>query len=289
MSTATVLMQFSAAPPDAAPNEDRIGLVRNRTGIAAWVVDGATSVDPAIRLADGRRAGEWFADELSRRLAIHAAAGGMPADCLRASLHELQPAYLQVGGADHPDWARPLGAVSLLQLIWSGADWRVHSLHLADCPVLVHTQHTWALHEQYGREIRVREPDGRDALEVMKERRARIAADPRVAVLSLHPACVEAAMLRETRLPDGTRLLLASDGLARAWQEYALVTREALLTLIADAPRMQRFVAQLRDYEAAYYAQRPDRLFKSADDVSALLIALGEPAEPDSRPQGGWQ
>jgi len=134
VAIATVLVNFSEAPPGADPNEDRIAMVRTDTGIVAWVIDGATSVDPSIRLACGRRTGEWFADELSRQLMGRASEGGEPVEWLRDALNELRNAFMHAGGQGLPIWARPLGAISLVDAAWTGNGWRIRGAHLGDCP-----------------------------------------------------------------------------------------------------------------------------------------------------------
>ena len=274
--------QRSAGLPGGPPNEDRTGFKAVPGAFYAWVIDGGTSPDPAMRTADGTLAGAWLAEETSTALWAVTEAGGDLAAMLRGAVERVGAAW-RTQGLGWPDWALPVGAVSLMRLRPDGDGLAAEGVHLADCPVAVLSAAGEAI-----RPLHAWTPDGSDEarrledteaaqaamIDALKARRARQQTERPFGLLTLDPDCADDAVISSTRLSAGDRLILASDGIARAWTEYALVTPEESARRLRDAVGFEALLAEMRGFERDDYARRGDRMMKVGDDASAVIVAL---------------
>ena len=280
MSLKVSAAQRSAGTPGGLPNEDRTAFTATADAFTAWVIDGGTSPDPTMRTANGTLAGAWLAEEMSTALWAVAEGGGNLRAVLRGATERTRAAW-RAQGLDWPAWALPVGAVSLVRLRPDGGGLALEGLHLGDCPVAVAGTDV--------REVHAWSPDGTDEarrlggtdpaqaamIDALKARRARQQTERPFGFLTLDPDCADDAVATSARLSAGDRLILASDGIARAWTEYALVTPEEGARRLRDAEGFEALLAQMRGFERDDYAQRDERLMKVGDDASAVIVALG--------------
>lgn len=268
--------------PGKTPGEDRIGAVlTGRGSLLLFVVDGATSVDPDHAI-DGMLGGAWYAQAV--RTALLAQAG------LDLTLEErlsrtIAGVARQFGRATRaapwPDWAWPLASVSLVELA-AGRDGSLTGtgLHLGDSPVYrVGPGLTGAVcavfRQSSGPEARLTGAGAQaraTTLDILRRRRSAQHAGAPPPVCGLDPAVAARATRSAVALEPGATLVLLSDGLARAWEEYRLADADTWVRSLARGGYTGR-LQELRAFERDY-ASRAERLFKASDDCAVLLCAL---------------
>ena len=281
MGLKVMAAQRSAGLPGGLPNEDRTGFKATPVGFYAWVIDGGTSPDPSLRTPDGRLAGAWLADQTSDALWAVTEGGGDLRAMLRGAAERVAPAWRAMR-LDWPDWAAPVGAVSFLRLRPEGGGLSVEGLHLADCPVAilradgrVAPLHAWASDgSDEARRLTSDEAGHAVMIDALKAKRARQQTERPARLLTLDPACAADAAASAARLEAGDRLIVASDGIARAWTEYGLLGAEDGARRLADAAGFEALLGEMRAFEQGDYAKREDRLMKIGDDASTVIVAV---------------
>ena len=272
-------IQRSAGAPGGGPNEDRTGVAPIRSGLLGFVIDGATSPDPTLRTGDGL-AGEWLAERVASTLMANARPGALR-DQLRGAVEATGPSWRADTPEAWPDWAQPQGAISLLRLSLDGDGLRLEGLHLGDCPaaILRSDGRIEALHAWHGtgpgaaRRLTLSEAAHARMILDLKAERARALHEAPPRVLCLDPACAAGATASHGTLEAGDAVIVVSDGLARAWNEYGLCTPEEGAQRLAGGG-FEMLLDDVRRFERTDYAERPARLMRASDDASAVVIAL---------------
>ena len=273
--------QRSAGLPGGMPNEDRTAFKAARGAFYAWVIDGGTTPDPSLRTANGTLPGAWFAEQMSDALWSVAEGAGDLRGMLRGAVDRVGAAW-RAQALDWPDWALPVGAVSLLRLRPEAGGLSAEGLHLADCPVAVLRGetvlpvHAWNPEGDADEARRLGGDDAAQAamIDALKARRARQQAERPFRLLTLDPACAEDAVATTARMAPGDRLLVASDGIARAWTEYGLLDAEEGARRLRDASAFEALLEEVRAFERDDYAQRAARMMKVGDDASVVIVTL---------------
>ena len=281
MSLKVDAVQRSTGFVGGLPNEDRTAFKATPQGFHAWVIDGGTSPDPALRVPARGLAGAWLAEEMTTALlAVCEGAGDLRA-LLQGAIERIGPAW-RAAGLDWPDWAQPVGALSLLRLRPAKAGLTVEGLHLGGCPVAVlradgraENLHGWTgVRDDESRRLGSDEAAQAAGLDALRARRARQQTERPFSLLTLDPACATDAAATQARLEPGDRLIVASDGIARAWNEYALLTPEDGARRLGAAGGFEGLLEEMRAFERHDYAAREARLLKVGDDASAVIVSV---------------
>jgi hypothetical protein len=269
-----VLINRTAKSTYPYPNEDAVGFRAFENRLVVWLIDGATSVDQNYRLSGNRLAGEWIAGELSQSLFRQSAAFEKPDELLQSALSELNGKFTNEAGTElWPTWARPMGAMSLAYIEQRDGAYYISSLHLADCAVYSVGPEVAVIHEKELRpETRMSSADLVSPIDQMKIGRAKIFNDPTIPILSLNPKCALYAIKRRSIFDSLQHLVIISDGISRYWDEYDLGDRDTTIKYLIQPNGFDDVIDKMRYFEGSDYIYRDNRLLKSSDDASILIL-----------------
>jgi Protein phosphatase 2C len=280
----TVLDRISWPGHPDKPNEDICGV----SGDWAWVID--TSIFPGTKpVMGGKSDATWlakFADERLSNLAPQAQDG---AALLRHVMEEARTAYRAVAPAErHEDFvAWPLGAMTLVRRrdnlldAWTFGDTTAYVRQpdgtvqlLGDAPSLRDAEAAQAaeLMRQAGSRPTaiLDEPVFLSWLAERRERQRKSGVP--AALLSFNPDAVDRLRHETAPCPDGTVILLASDGFSALVDLYgAMDAGAAMETALASGleplVKLAREIEIERDPDGRLYPR-----FKASDDATAILL-----------------
>jgi hypothetical protein len=266
---------------DGAANDDAIGHCAAGVHADFWVIDGATSVADKTYVPRAASDPAWFAETLSSALEIEARAAEMkPEEVLANALTEVRTRYAAaVGGIDAvPVYARPLASITYVRASMEGGALSLDGICLGDCPAFASDGRAWAT--LWRPQVDGDPPhylagivDRAEMKERIRRRRAEQHAHPSSGIAALDPACVEHAkrVRFEAGAGDGARLVLMTDGLARLFQEYRLMSAEEVMRELETEGGAERLYDRLRAAETSE-AQVERGLYKGGDDASVISV-----------------
>ena len=254
-------------------NEDAAGWERS----ALWVVDGATALDDTATWR--QTSGRWAATE------THLLLGGLLGQRPEMGLTDL--VYALVDGLS-TSWAErtapladlshllpPVCSVALARLFDNPP--RVELSTIGDCVAVCYNPSTGAVvtvaESGFGAKdsTAARLPSDEKLAALRSDRRRYIEGADGLWVLSTNPQVAEAVDPVVVSDPGGSRILVATDGYARALGSVPDVDTWADLVVGVDRRGLHAVLADLRTAEAA--AGSEGRL-KGSDDAAAVLAAI---------------
>jgi hypothetical protein len=257
-------------------NDDAAGHVVGATWADFWVIDGATSVADLQYVPGAESDPSWYATLLSGRFSALAAERLPLTQILRRSITEARQAYEALVGpvADIPVFAWPLAAASYVRVLPSADGLAVESLHLGDCSVFLRSEadEALALWDPGNAEPPLASPAVRaDQLPHLRQRRIEQHATPTSGIAGLDPAAADHAVPALASLRGSFDIVLATDGLARLYKEYSLMTRAQFVSEATRSPATQSLLTTLRDAERR---NAGPVFYKSQDDATLLAARI---------------
>ncbi len=274
------------------PNEDRFGSVGTAQNGAAWVIDGATGVAEREYVPGSNSDAAWYAEQLSQAFRTQALSLTSPTEISRAAMTEISKLYKsQVDVAQVPDYGLPSAAGVLLR--WQKNDqglW-LQSGQLGDCVALLQTpdgkvqalarDHALAKNDAYidGAVRAAQQQSGKvedyhaALLPRLQSSRARMNKPNGYWILSIAPEAADQLKTTQEQIPQGSHLLLMSDGFYRLVDTFANYTDSSLI----DAARRQGLapmIEELRTLEQQDSTGAAHPRVKKSDDATALLLKL---------------
>ena len=257
-------------------NDDAAAHVVGDTWADFWVIDGATSVAD-VQYVPGMDSDPcWYANFLAGRFVSLAAEKVPLAQILRRSIADARQAYEALVGrmSDVPVFAWPLAAVSYVRVLPSNDGSAVESLHLGDCSVFIASEaaEAFALWDPGNPEPPLASPAGRaDLLPCLRQRRIEQHAAPTSGIAGFDPAAADHAVPASASIRGSFDIVLATDGLARLYKEYSLMTRAQFVAEATRSPATQSLLTTLRESE-----QRATGavFYKSQDDATLLAARI---------------
>jgi hypothetical protein len=271
------VISAASEPGGTAPNEDRFG-VDPDAGVA-WVLDAATSTAPP-RISPNQTDGAWFADRIERALGalIEFELTHSPAELIdQAGL--AARVWLEHLGHD-PEDRPPYASIAVVRL----EDETLHWALLGDVVLAVHrpdgttdvlrdnrserfVQMAIDLAYRYtGEELRAEQ-------HAFEDRYVNTPAG--YPILNTSAARSSAILDGATPVERGTRVLMATDGLARLVDLFCQPPDyTSLLALLGpDAQGVEHAVQRLRALEATDENREIYRRIKKSDDATGVLVA----------------
>ena len=264
--------------PDArkVTGDDRFGFDES-TG-TAWVLDGTTDVGE-FRLFDQFESdAAWLSEHLNRELIKHAPSGDIRAyfsDRLSA-LRKRAEKKSKVKLAHAPPETLPLATGMWL---WQ-EDKTTHFVRSGDCVALIQTPdgpvEVLTKHEQSDLEAKTsRELNAmslEDRMKGLRKIRATQNTVPEHMLLGLNPEAVSTLVIEQRRLPEGSHVLLMTDGLWRLVDPYAVMSAQDLMTE-AISQGIEGLARTLRNYEAGDDLDASSRV-KKTDDACGVFLEI---------------
>lgn len=262
-------------PAFSMPLEDVVGYVQCESRFKAWAIDGASHLTECpFTTFDGCSDAQWFATALSDFLAEDLRHDDFDAGRLRRALDALRHEYLSLV-ADAPLWAYPVAACSIAEIHHLGDRVAVDLYHYADC---------FAILEPYDRRAAIpgdclwssTEPRpmwrpysgfSGEKLDALRRRRIEQQHNRGSTALTLNPDSAANATHVRHRLATPCHMLIGTDGLSRAWEQYGLLAHEDVIRFVATEG-FGTLLARLRAYERQHV---PDGM-KPRDDAAALHV-----------------
>lgn len=262
------------------PSEDVVGYLQREHSILAWAIDGASTLtESPFATFDGISDAGWFARRLADLLRQLETAAFCKSK-LRDGLNMLRQEYCAASERIPPleDW--PVAAATIVEIGFSVDTMLTLSIYrYADCFDLIHQG---ALPHSNQDKPSASECPSYDPwkpcsgfrgqpLEQLRQRRRQQQRNELSTALTLNPT--SALNAAETHLTIGTpaHILLGTDGLARVWETYHLMTRDQAIPLIARTG-LSTLLKILRDHEATIPASETSD--KRRDDASGIYISL---------------
>ncbi|CAN5293423.1 hypothetical protein BH10PSE9_BH10PSE9_17700 [soil metagenome] len=265
---------------DGAANEDAVGHAHTPAYTDFWVIDGATSVADQAYVAGETSDPAWFAQELSREIALACVERELRLDdVLRQAIGRVRDRYVEaVGGlASVPVYAWPLAALTIVRA--SRRDGRLvfTGRCLGDCPAFVSDGAwvpLWQPHTKGDQPAYLSENLDRVQLkERIRRRRSEQHAKPLMGVVVPDPDCV--AYARHVHFEAGAaHLVLMSDGFARLFQEYGLTRAEDVMRQLERPGTAEGLIARLREAEQPGPADKRPLIYKNGDDATVIAVAF---------------
>ena len=264
---------------DHVPSEDVAGYVDLGGSLVAWVVDGASTIgdEPFTTFGELSDAG-WFARRIGVELAVCARGGDFGMPVLQDILERVRDAYRQqAGDLRQPAWAWPLVAATAMRIFPRREGSHIETITYAGCflrfncsgmPAITPTE---VLAPSPGRPWKPCSGLKGAALRDMRDRRVlRQTVDAR-GTLTMDPRSALGGARCNHALPPGSDVLIGSDGLARLWCSYRLLSAREALALVARAGLPALF-KRLRTHEASQTAVGEE--VKVNDDASGIHIRI---------------
>jgi len=278
----TILERISWPGSPNRPNEDSCGVC----GDWAWVID--TSIFPGTEPITGEASdASWLADFASRRLSDLAPQAADGPALLRHVMEEARTVFLAKAPAERHDaltW--PVGAITLVHRegesldVWSFADTTAFVrppdgavLTVGEAPGLRAFEATKAAELLQASGATPKTITGTPVFQAwLTERRKRQKQGRGLALLGLDPKAADRMRHERVPCPDGTTVLLTSDGFSALVDLYGFMDAKALMeTALADGLEPLAREARRIETEVDPDGKLHPR-FKESDDMTALLV-----------------
>ncbi|MDR5800623.1 hypothetical protein [Caballeronia sp. LZ001] len=260
------------------PSEDVLGSALHENKLTVWAIDGgSTLTEAAFTTFPDKTDSRWFADELSRRISMMAAEGSFALPLLADAIADIRHAYLTLVDKSGR-WFHPVAACVIAEM--REIDDRLEiSLHsFADCFFMWGT--TQLKHNHTRTQLSSRSRSAWKAcsgfrgkrLEQLRKRREEQQRNEKTSALSLNPKSAFNCVETNLNFDRPTTLLLGTDGLARAWQRYALLPECEVIDFVAHYG-ISELIDRIREYEADHLGE-DDFTEKRADDAAGMRICF---------------
>lgn len=277
----TVLERISWPGSPDRPNEDSCGVC----GDWAWVID--TSIFPGTEPIMGEASdASWLAGFASRRLSDLAPQAADGPALLRHVMEEARTVFLAKAPAErHVALTWPVGAMTLVHRegesldVWSFADTTAFVrqpdgavLTVGEAPGLRVFEATKAAEFLQASGATPKTITGTPVFQAwLAERRKRQKQGRGLALLGLDPKAADRMRHERVPCPDGTTILLTSDGFSALVDLYGFMDASALMeTALADGLEPLAREARRIETEVDPDGKLHPR-FKESDDMTALL------------------
>jgi hypothetical protein len=274
------IVNILSSQGDGAANEDAVGHSDMPAYADFWVIDGATPVADRAYVPGETSDPAWFAQSLSREIAL-ASGSDLPVDdVLRQAVGRVRDRYIAaVGGlASVPVYAWPLAALIFVRVSMLDGRTVFTGRCLGDCPAFVSDgawAPLWQPHTRGDQPAYLSENLDRAQLKVrIRQRRAEQHAKPSMGVVVPDPDCVAYATHVYFEAAGAARLVLMSDGFARLFQEYGLVRAEDVMRRLERPGAAEALLGNLRDAEQPAQADKRPLIYKNGDDATVIAVAF---------------
>ena len=272
------LDQVSVGGSSRPFNEDALGWTRT----AAWVVDGATSLDASRHWA--QTSARWMATTTSSLLAELSLRPGPDArELIDAVVEGLACGWTEIA-KDEPHLLPPAGSLGLV--VYDIEHDRLQLTTVGDCVIVwssskrgdeavVTDTAIGTAEESHGRHVARSKPSANTLNEeLIRNRRRYIEGEPGW-VLSTNPRLAKAVMPLIVEDPAGDVILIASDGFARSVAIPDFHNSWSTLLKTAWSMGLASVLRELRTHERDAPSFSAGR-YKTSDDASALLLQVSE-------------
>lgn len=262
------------------PSEDVVGYLQRERSILAWAIDGASTLtESPFATFDCISDAGWFARRLAdllRQLETITFSKSKLHDGLDMLRQEYRAASKLVPPLQ--DW--PVAAATIVEIDFSvGTTLSVSIYRYADCFDLIHQG---ALpHSNRDKPSASQRPSydpwkpcsgfRGQPLEQLRQRRRQQQRNEFSTALTLNPISALNATEAHLTIDTPAHILLGTDGLARVWETYKLMTREQAIQLVARTG-LSTLLNILRDHEARIPAGETSG--KRRDDASGIYVSL---------------
>ncbi len=270
------LDQVSVGGSSRPFNEDALGWTRT----AAWVVDGATSLDASRDWA--QTSARWMATTTSSLLAELSLRPGPGArELIDGVVEGLAAGWIEIAG-DEPHLLPPAGSLGLV--VYDIEHDRLQLTTVGDCVIVwsspkrgdeaVVTDTAIATAEEsHGRHVARSKPSAKTLnAELIRNRRRYLEGEPGW-ILSANPRLTKAVMPLVVDDPVGDVILIASDGFARSIALPDFHNSWSTLVKAAWSMGLASVLRELRTHEREMPSFSAGR-YKTSDDASALLLQV---------------
>ena len=269
---------------DGRVNEDvhRVG------GAAAWVIDGATGVTPAV--LGGMSDAAWYAQTLDQALAaaIDEHADAETPRIAAEAIRSIRRRYAAAIGAGASETYPPSAAFAMVRAIAGG----IEASALGDCAV-VYRHASGDVRRFTSRSIAHIEAATLDILKAAQEAHPAAASDeilemmkPHIRrnrklmntpdgywILSIHEAAAAHIAIETLAAAPNSPLLLMSDGFSRLIDIFGVVDETGLYeAVLKEGPDV--LAGRLRSLEAADADCRRFARMKTSDDATCIVVAV---------------
>jgi hypothetical protein len=263
------------------PNDDAFGHADN----AAVVLDGATSLGDPLMPGDSDAA--WIAHFGARRLMAHVRDGEAPKDALRYTLGDAEKSFKALRRREPEEqWEVPVASMAFASETKNGFDF----LWFGDCAGLLWRagDEVEILGDSFASKVLeskraakaaktlniapVMDGERSPFLPGLRKARNRVNTGSHWA-FSPDPRAADHVAMKQVAAPQGTMLLLASDGFLALTTDYGRYTAHDLIEK-AIAKGLAVLAAELREIEEADPSGHKHPRFKKSDDATAVLLKL---------------
>ena len=277
----TILDTLSLPGDPYKPNDDSFG----HADTAAVVLDGATSLGDPLMPGDSDAA--WIAHFGARRLMAHVRDGDAPRDALRHALADAEKSFQALRRrAPESRWETPCASMAFASQADGGFDF----LWYGDCAGLLlrPNETVEVLGESFAKKAREANNAARLAKEkgiapasganrpeylpALRKARDRVNTEGHWA-FSPDARAAEHVAVKRIAAPEGSNLLLASDGFLALATDYGAHTVDTLMAT-ALGKGLAALAEELRAIEEADAEGHKFPRFKKSDDATAVLLRL---------------
>ncbi|MAK61746.1 MAG: hypothetical protein CMK09_12265 [Ponticaulis sp.] len=258
--------------------DDRFGF--DEGAGTAWVLDGATDLGPLRLFETEESDAAWIAEYLNRELMFSPPQPDEDItpyfERILTSLREKAKAASKVTIENAPKevwpiasgmWMRERGEV--IEFAWLGDC--VALISPPDGPLEILTKHEQSeLETRTSRELNAMSPE--DKLAGLRKIRATQNSDPEHALFGLSPHAPSRLSIETRNVPEGTDIILMTDGLWRVVDPYGLMTAEDLVETVRTYSLVE-LMKQMRRYETEGDQDTLARIKKS-DDAAAIHLQI---------------
>ncbi|WP_293607642.1 protein phosphatase 2C domain-containing protein [Ponticaulis sp.] len=256
--------------------DDRFGF--DESAGTSWVLDGATDLGPFRLFKQFESDAAWMAEFLNRELMSHPPKGDLLAyfgDILAAVRKRAEKkSKVDIETAPRETWPIASG-----MWMWHTDDVTTF-VRSGDCVALIRTPdgktEVLTKHEQSdleartSRELNAMSPE--DRMAGLRKIRATQNTDPQHVLLGLSPQGVDTLVIETRNLPEGSHILIMSDGLWRVVDPYAMMTAERMMDeALSDG--VEHLARLMRKFEKADSQDAAARIKKS-DDACGVLVEI---------------
>lgn len=258
--------------------DDRFGF--DEAAGTAWVLDGATDLGP-YRLIDREESdAAWLAETLNRELMSRNPANfeSLPAffEDMLAGVRKQAIKKTRVKLETAEKSTLPIASGMWM---WREGE-RVHFVRLGDCIALVQTpdgktevfEHSTsaARETETSRQLNAMSAD--EKLKGLRDIRAIQNTEPQYAIFGLSPHAIDNLHIETRELPEGSYILLMSDGLWRIVDVYKMMSAEDMMAE-AISGGIEGLARKMRAHEKDAARDHSVRI-KSSDDACGVLAQI---------------
>lgn len=256
--------------------DDRFGF--DESARTAWVLDGATDLGPYRLFETEESDAAWIAETVNRALMMRNPANFSDLKSFFADMFaDVRKTAAKKSRIDLEKAEKSTLPIASGMWMWQAGE-ETHFVRLGDCIAVICTpdgrtdvlEHKSSAERETQTSMQLNAMSPEDRIKGLREIRAIQTTEPEHAIFGLSAHAVDNLIIETRALPEGSHVLLMSDGLWRIVDVYDMMSASEMMDRVIDKG-IQPLARDMRRHEEEAARDKSVRI-KASDDACGVLI-----------------